>query len=490
MNVGFNSKGSVLFKEKKISDTTLFLLISIGFFVIFVFFSASMYMVTTLLRSVMWGVIATIMFIVITLPILYNRRMPLVIYENGLDAPISVLKFTQRKKRFCPFSNIKNIYPKYVNIGGAERFVGFTVITRNEEKIDITEMEESKLKKIEETIKTSVKEQWKSLYVNHPYIGFEELQRMSMQLKRSKKSVWIEGFGIILLSFVFFTLSLAVITNLFFIFIVTPACIFAILIGTSRITLYYQALTNYKKIIKTDPALMKAVSISPKIEIKDEDPLQKVKKFNRKDWVGLERSINDRRPLYFMLIGFITMIIAMAVQSLVSFMLFGFILFGGMGIMMSALLFVPRLTKDIELVRKIIKQELRSGEKILPNTFNIQRGFINMVPFREAPKYNSEQWMKLVRSSKLRNEKYMAFLMVLLTAGIAFSIVLPISLDLPGYVGLGIMTIVMITILGHMFTSVARLNILRAIEAFEEESKKKVIPQEYRSKIYTGWRSL
>lgn len=483
------SKGPILFKERRMNNLAIFLLMLLGYLVCFVL--SVLWLIRTsddFAYSAFWGAALTLMMVAITIPFLLMRRFPLVIYEKGFDAPIPLSKFLQRNKRFVEFSSIESIHPEYVSTFGTSRLGGYSVITSDGSKIDIRDIDEGRLRTIRDTLKSVLKDKWRSLYADAPYLGFEELQRMREQLSRPKRSVWIEGLGIIFLLYGFLFASIFIFP-LLLVMILVVISLFGILFEVSRMSFYYIALENYKKAVEWDPSLKGLLSSSLRAEIDERSPLERAERFTEEDWKRLERSIHNMRPWYFMLAGLLVMVTATILGRTVPYSLFSAILFSGLAVLLSSLLFLPRMTKDIELVKSLIELELKQGRRILPGWFRVRPGILKLLPFREAPRYSDEQWVKLVRGSKMKDERRFAAILVLFVSLILVSIALPRAFGLPKYIGMAVFAISMITLVSYIFVNAGRASMLQSILTFEEQSGQKVIPEKYRSQMFKGWRA-
>ena len=486
-------KGRVLFSDKKISNKVVVLLAIAGYSATFIFYMLMTLSLTEdLLDTMVWGIMLVAIVAGATLPVVLVRPSPLTIYENGIDRPIPTYRFSEQKNRYLSFDRLKRIHPLYISVSTVSRLGGLTFVSVEEEESDYRDMEENKVKTVKETLMQALKDTWESVYIDTPYLTFNEIQQMRQQLSRSKASVWIEGLGIGALSFAMFI----VVTFFFYSFTLIMAfmmvAMFGTLIGVGRITSYYAALANYKKAASKNPDLQKILSASPDIEIDEEDVLKRVEKFTEKDWRGLEKSIHDVRYIYVFAFGFTIMFIGMAVGLAlpedIDYYGYPGITFIGVAIGMSSMVFVPRIQKDIRLVRSLIEKELELEKRFLPEWFEIKHGLPFNLPFRTAPNLSDEEWRRLVRASRLRDQKFLLIVMIVFTFVLLLGVAFIALADLPAYVELPVLFGVAFAPMGYILFMGRGVALLTAIETFEDHSQQKIIPSEFRSQISKSWK--
>jgi hypothetical protein len=482
------TKGRILFKEEKISNLTVMVLVLVGMVVNFLLTTLwSNSWLDNMQDSLILGAETTIMIAVIALPFVLARRFPLVIYEMGFEAPIIVLKLLQRNRRFVGYHDIKSFHPEYVSNYGVTKLGGYTVITSKGEKIDIRDIDESKLKSIKKTFISALGDRWDELYVDVPFLGYKELQSMQLQLARSKTGVWIEGLGTMSFSLFFLVFSLMVLGPSFMI-IAILFTFFLWMVGAARLTSYYMALASYKKAVLKDPSLLSTITTHKGVKVEDPNPLKKIESFTAKDWERLQRSIHSLRPWYLIVFGWIVMFIGLPAHDFIPYEVSILIVGSGMAIMMSALLYIPKLTKDTELVKLLVEQEVKLNRRIMPEWFTTRTRILTFLPFRHKPQYTDEEWRKLVSASKFRNEGRTAALVAGMVSMLILAIALPEAFGFPGYSGLIVIALVMGGFLGYLYVYGGRFSTLRAIMDYEEQSGKSVVPEKYRSLIVKGWK--
>lgn len=482
-------KGVILFEERKISNLLALSLVGAGYVASFAFGYLAYYSVLEdVTESLSWATIVTVMTVSISLPFVLMRRYPLVIYEKGLDAPVFLYKFSQRGKRFLPFSKIKSIHPEYIDTFGVSKLGGYSIVTTEDGKIQILDVDENKLRTVRSALQSALGDKWDSLYIETPSLGFEEIQRLRQQLSRSKKSVWTEGLGIISISFVLAILSMFLFSSALVFLVMIMVSLFGMIIGISRIAVYYASLSTYKRAVAKDPSLEKVISAPVKVSPEEFEPIRRVQNYTDEDWRKLEKRIHEYRPWLLILTGFVVLIVGTLLRHSLSFVVYSILLLAGMATMMGAILFVPGLTRSTELVKALVEIELREGKRIMPSWFRTRRRFTSMLPFREVPSFGDREWRKLVRGSRFRDERRMAAFVSLLVSLIILSLVIPRVLSIPRFVGLVIFAFSMGCSILYLFVYGSRASTLRAIEEFEEQSGKKIIPERYRSQIFKGWK--
>ncbi|MHA2136111.1 MAG: hypothetical protein ACW99J_19800 [Candidatus Thorarchaeota archaeon] len=471
------TKGRILFKEEKLSNLTVMVLVLVGMVVNFLLTTLwSNLWRDNMQDSMVFGAQTTIMITVISLPFVLARRFPLVIYEMGFEAPIIVLKFLQRNKRFVGYHDIKSLHPEYISNYGVTKLGGYTVITTEGEKIDIRDMDESKLKSIKKTFISALGDRWDKLYVDVPFLGYKELQSMQLQLARSKTSVWIEGLGTMSSSLFFLMFSLIVLSPSFMIISVLFT-FFLWMVGFARLSSYYMALASYKKAVLKDPSLVSVITTHRKVKIEHLNPLKKIESFTAKDWERLQRSIHSLRPWHLIVFGSIVMFIGLPVYDFIPYEVSMLIVVSGIAIMMSALLYMPGLTKDTELVKQLVEQEVKLNRRIMPEWFKTRTRILTMLPFRHKPQYTDEEWRKLVSASKFRNEGRTAALVAGMVSMLILAVALREAFGFPKYSVLIMIALVMGGFLGYLYVYGGRFSTLRAIMDYEEQSSKSVVPE-------------
>ncbi|MHA1962650.1 MAG: hypothetical protein ACW99U_20860 [Candidatus Thorarchaeota archaeon] len=492
------TKGRILFEEKKISARVLLIVMVFSLLLLAILFTFFIHRVgyeESLAISVLWGASFSLFLLVFGVAQLAARRQPLTIYENGFDAPILTYKTLGKDSRFVPYPQIRSIHPIYVSPMGPAVFVGYTVITLDGNKYVISALEGSKRKGIEEALKSALQNRWDSLHTESPHLEPDQLKRLRKTLSRSKRDVWAEGVGLALVSLLFLVFFVMQSPGLMFVAFGIIIWMQFPLIGMVRVMTYYRALAYYEKVVKLDPTLKRLISSSEKLDVKGEDPLEVVKDYTEEDWRQLERDIHEKRHWVVVAAGFAVMLASLALSFRLDldFIAINVLLFTGIAIMLSSLAFTPKVTKDRTLVRSLVELELEEGRRILPPWFVRVKKFGTSMPFREAPEFNDDEWMKLVRASKFRDEKRLLAFMALLSIAIVASIALPRVSGLPPQLRtlLGMLTFFTSfgLLMGYFIMNIERLGTLRSIESFEDKSGQKVIPSKYRDRISRDWKA-
>lgn len=486
-----SAKGRVLFKEEKLGSRELVIMIVLASAATFVI----MFFVFLMVEddpaiSAVFSVFFTFVIVLMGLQLLATRSQPLTIYEKGFDDPRPFLKSLGIKDRYIPFSDIGSIHPIHMNVFGTSKFVGYSIIITEERKIEIRDVDETKLQTIRKNIEFAMKGDWESKYVDAPYLGFKEMKKMKKQLARSKRSVLAEGFGLIGVSFGFFVVSGALFSYTPIFLVASPVGLIGTLFGVMRMMSYFTAITNYRVALKHDPSLERLMRVSKDIETREVEPLKAVWGFTDEDWRRLERSVHDRRPWYLMIAGFIILLISIMLRPT----LLGVVLLvTGLCVLMSPIAFIPRLERDVKLVKSLVEIELRDGKRIMPEWFETGKGFSSSIALRKAPEHSDAEWRKLVQASKMRSEKGMVVLMILFMAGLltsfALTIVLARAFHLPRIVYLGVLSVFIFIPIFLLIVIARRKHRLDSVESFEEKTGQEVIPEKYRSQIVKSWKA-
>ncbi|MHA1952001.1 MAG: hypothetical protein ACW987_19315 [Candidatus Thorarchaeota archaeon] len=248
------------------------------------------------------------------------------------------------------------------------------------------------------------------------------------------------------------------------------------------------ALASYKKAVLKDPSLVSVITTHRKVKIEHLNPLKKIESFTAKDWERLQRSIHSLRPWHLIVFGSIVMFIGLPVYDFIPYEVSMLIVVSGIAIMMSALLYMPGLTKDTELVKQLVEQEVKLNRRIMPEWFKTRTRILTMLPFRHKPQYTDEEWRKLVSASKFRNEGRTAALVAGMVSMLILAVALREAFGFPKYSVLIMIALVMGGFLGYLYVYGGRFSTLRAIMDYEEQSSKSVVPEKYRALIAKGWK--
>lgn len=483
-------KGRVLYEEKKISSRTVLVLLVLGEVGGF-FFGYSMMQGTGGGLDLFLGAFFALILFITFLPFALLRHHPLVIYERGFDAPVPVHKFSEARERFVPFSDVDKVHPEVVETYWTTLPRGFTILTKEGRRIDIVEVIEPKVRAIRTHLESALGDSWGSVLVEAPYVGYDELQKLEAILSRSAWTVYAEAIGVMAFAFVFNFAAMIVYSD-FGLFMMSGVVLFvAIMFGALRIASYHAARAKYKRAVSADPTL-KGMFSSMGIDLAYDDPLEMAERFTDADWRRLDRSVRDKRVYVVMGTGIAVMAVSFIVRSLgqrldLLYSLFLVLLFLGMGIMMSSLLFVRKMSKDSELLSNIVKLELKRGTRILPDWFEVKGGLGGSRVFRDPPRLTDEEWEKLVSASRVRDEKHRIVFMVPLMIMMPLALVLLLFLPVPAILGFGILMTVVMSTMVYIWTVGSRNAKLMAIEAYEEHSGEEVIPERYRKRITGGF---
>lgn len=485
-------KGRILYEEKKIGSRLIlivFLLSILGPFAFYMMLSNSWGGISGF--DVAMGLFLLFILLIMMLPIFYARRHPIVIYEKGFDAPVSIMKFSEARDRFVPYSEIDRIHPEVADVSGRIVPRGFTVITKDGRRIEIFEIMESKVRDIKKKLAAALGDAWNRVYVDAPYVGFDELQKIESILSRSRLGIYLEAVGVAAFAIALSFVCMVVLQDFTLVLVSTVVLIIGTMFAAMRIQYYRSSLAKCKRAVRADPTL-EGMLRSMGVRVKYENPVEKAKRYTAADWRRLHDEVNSLRPYIVMATGFVITMVAVSLVFVsdiidVPFVLFLFLLFLGLGVVMSSMIFVRRMSEAWDFVKVLIEEELKRGTRILPDWFELRSRFGGPGILREPPRYTDEEWEKIVSASRIMDEKHRALLMVVFLLGTFVPIVLIIVLDLPFAVFVAVFSFTMAIIFYCSYTTGRWAWVLQSIEEYEAQSGQKVIPERYRSRIVKGW---
>lgn len=479
-------KGPVIFEEQVFNRKLVLPLLVLGYVLTFIYFYT---MFTWLLGPFYeyWHYVigGTLVFIPLTLPVFYQLKHPLVVYEEGFDEPLPVLKFTE-KDRFVPFSNVKNIYPEYSKFQGPTERTGLTILLSSGRKVEIQKPRGDELDDIISSFKKALGDRGEEVYKDRPYLGLDEVRDIKNRLSKPKALVYSGGAAAVILPFTLLLIGLWSSLSEFTLMIFFAFVMVSTMVGLNIIMKYKKAEATYEQVSRKSPEETEEVFHSLEVDV-EKTPLERVESYNHDDWKTLQKEINTKKYFYAIIIGFIITGIGVIginfynMNSLIVAVILGIL------IMHSPLYFGRKQRKKKKLVSEIIEEELKNDRDILPDCFEIKTRW--NVPRREPPKFSSEKWEKLVDASHVISPIRMAIFMTLTIVGMAFFLVGLIFLDLNIFLVLGVVMIFWALHFGRFMLQMHRKNILDGILDYEEMSGERVIPDEYRDDIFRGWKS-
>ncbi|MFP4143466.1 MAG: hypothetical protein ACLFSM_00720 [Thermoplasmata archaeon] len=422
-------------------------------------------------------------FIPITLPVFYRLKYPLVIYEEGFDEPVPVLK-SKEEERFVPFSEVKNIYPEYSKIQGPLERTGLTVLLSSGKKVKIQKSREKELDEMVSSFRRALGDRWKEVYIDRPYLGMEEIRDIKNRLSKPKGLVYGAGAMAVIVPFVILLIGLWTSIDDFTLMIFFAFVMVSAMFGMNIIMKYKKAEATYEQVSQRSPEKTEEVFQSIDIDV-EEDQLKSIERYTHDDWKKLQKEINTNRYLYMIIIGVALFGIGVVGVNLYNGMsLIGLIALGLL-LMHLPLYFGRKQRKKKKLVSEIIEEELKNDRSILPDWFEIKTRW--NVPIRDTPKYPPVKWKKLVSASRVISPVRMAIFMSVTLAGMAAFLVSVIFFDLNLFLLLGVMMVFWLLHFSRFFLQLHRKNILEGIMDYEEMSGERVIPDEFRDDIYRGW---
>ncbi len=477
-------KGSVVFKEEVFNRKLVLPLAIAGYGLTFLYFYFTFtYLLGSFSEYALEMTAGTLVFIPVTLPVLYRLKYPLIIYENGFDEPTSILKFN-KDQRFIPFQKVKNIYPKYGKPQGPTEMTGLTIILSDGKKVEIQEFRDKKLNKIIDSFREAIGKGWEHFYVDRPFLGYEELKEIKEQLAKSKALVYAKGIAAIGIPFSVLIFALFSSVDQLTIIILYGAVMVSVFVGINIVMKYKKAKTRYEQLVKKSPDKKKDIFGSIDVDV-EKDASEKIDNYTHKDWKELEEMINTKKYLYIIGLG-----AGITTGSLILNVLFDNELIVGIAMIGVAVLHAPiyfgrKQYKKKKLVKDLVEKELKEDKKILPDWFEIKSRW--NLPMREAPEFSRSKWKKLVKSSHVIKPTRMALFMSGAMVGIAFFLIGLLMIELNIFLLLALLLTFWALYFGHFILEMYRKNVLDSVLDYEEMSGEKVIPEEHREKIYTGW---
>ncbi len=474
-------KGKVIMEEKKIPMTAIVVL----FILAFVVYAAFMFWLFCPGYCFLFLMMLFLILPFMGFPLV--RKYPIIIYENGFDAPLEAYKVLMGEKRFVPFSNIKKIQP-YLNImASSQGVLGYVVSTTDGREIKMIDPITGG-KTYEEGLKKGLGKRWERLYSPEPYGLLDGFNEEKMRKCLSKKGRWRIALAYVAILLIIPTIFLVPFMDEYFIlfliflfgaYIGGPVGVI-IIMGRSICIRRYELIARFKPDI--------ARSVKPEEE--DITAVDMAKKFRKKDWERLHRTLSVN-PVWLLVIGFIIMVVGMFIDEHEGMNLIAFYLFAsGMALLAIAVPMVFLVGSKMIILRSIIEEEHRSGERIIPDYFVIPKWMEHWLPYRDAPNFTDEEWEKIADNALPFGEKDIALMMTLFVSlfFLGFiSMILFSRVGLPDFVGL--ISFFALTFLPLLFfmRTIKYKAISRKILTYEEETGEKVIPEKYRKRIESAF---
>ena len=472
-------KGKVIMEEKKIPMIVI-LVLSLLAFVVYAAFMFWLFCPGY-----------CFLFLMVLFPILpfmafpLARKYPLIIYEQGFDAPLETYRILKGEKRFVPFSDVKKIQP-YLNLASSQGVLGYVVSTMDEREIKMLDPMTGG-KTYEEGLKKGLGKRWERLYSPEPYGLLDDFNEEKMRKCLSKKRKWttiLARLGILL---IIPTLVLIPFIDEYFILFVI--FLFGAFIGGPFGIIFLiernTCMKKYELIARFRPDIARRV----KPEKDEVTSVDMARKFGKKDWKRLQKSLSVN-PFLIMVIGFLPLFAGMLLTDYEGVELVGFYLFVfGMALLAIAIFIVFLVESKIIFLKSIIEEEHRTGKRIIPDYFVIPKWMEHWLPYRDAPNFTEDEWAKIVENAIPLGEREMAFIIILITSSMLLGFV---SLMIFSRIGLDFMGTVLFFTLPFLslliMMPIAKYKVIsRKLIAYEEETGEKVIPEKYRKRIESAF---
>jgi len=467
-------KGKLIMEEKKLSGKTILLLVVL----VSLIYGALMFWVFC-----PGGCLLFLLMLIMVLPYILisplGRRYPIIIYENGFDAPLEVYKVLKGEKRFVPFGDIKKIRPYYGL--SSQDIIGYVVITTDGREIKMLDIMNWG-KTYEEGLKKGLGKRWERLYSPEPYGLLDNLDEEKMRKCLSKKREWVTIVGYIPLLFMIPVLLLLPFMDRFFI-------LFAVLLSVAFIGSGFGMLVimerrdckkKYDLIARFRPDIAKRLKHSGGTL----NSVDMARNFDKKDWKRIQRLFLVN-PFLLMGIGILLIIIGISVEFTDSIAFYLFV--AGMALISIAIVIVLMIESKEAFLKSIIEEEHRTGERIIPDYFVIPKWMEFWMPYRDAPDLTEKDWKRIVKNAAPIGEKEFVLITVILTSSVILAFLLfmlLLNLGFPTIFGIGVLFV--LTFLPLIWFKLRRahyFNMARKLLAYEEETGEKVIPEKYRKRI-------
>lgn len=222
-----------------------------------------------------------------------------------------------------------------------------------------------------------------------------------------------------------------------------------------------------------------------------EDPFEVATSLTEDDWKRLERCVNSHTSEWTLPIAAIVMtlsfpVMAVAIWCNVSPLLALVMVIPASVIFYAGWKMMDKGIDDHHLLSRLLREELTSGVRIVPEWFRIDYKVLPTTFYREPPDYTDAEWEKLTRATRTYGKRFLLIL-------IPFMIISGLILALPSLMGIDrlwsliAMTPLLWYVIIHATIAAFRSEKISILLAMEELTGREFIPRLHRARIGKTW---
>ena len=485
-------KGRILFEEKRISLKGMWSIILSSYFLSFmliVVFSKRLDL--SVLKAYFGLVLLTSPLIIY--PIFQRERM--LLYEKGFYAPYDSFHLLIGKICFISYEEIRYITPYYRN--GLAKGMGFSVITKNGERIHIPDVKDRDGVRVLDVLKEILGDKWDETYSEFPVLTEKEKKSLERKILKSDRRLFSEAFLLMISPLSLFVIG-HFLNSIVLKFVGIFLLIFSIFSGLVIVfDRYYKIKTAqkiYQKMPKNHPMYPFFTKLSenrPEIKKKEflvGNPVEEAKRFTSEDWKRLSSLITGNplrnlasEILVIALFGvFVFGCFLIRWDSSIYIFLLFFIFLG---------LFIVSSSKGDEailFINEVIRYEHESKERIIPDWFRIDNAEKKGIMFRDRPQYTDEMWEKIFSHWWIATQRIAISLLLLALFTFFFGI--GMSFSIPNHHLCPIISAILLAILlfgSLVIKKYSDADVVALVLEYEGKTGERVIPEKYRGIAYT-----
>lgn len=471
-----------IYIEHKVPLDEKLLLMLLG---IFVFNAVFMHLDVGVGRGgfAVWNIIligGTFGFIIIIMLIIQTRQV--VIEEDGITLSTSFYEARFKKKPVrLGLSDITKVHPDYFFNRNEKdlKKVGFELVSVDGQvgTILLVGPSAASTDDVKDALAKAFGSRWEQIYTEEPYIDEVRWKKIGHYSKKSYASVSMKFAALLFIPYFFILfLILSVPALSFGLYLLFSMGSMAILIlgmifGLKRMRKWVEASTIKARMELLD-YMRKRAPISTFEETKEKTVFEPDKhlRMTEREWRDVERRIAQGRPLaYVMTASAVFFIIAFlgarAIESLI--LLIPATL--SFAVLMISVFYSMRITQAYALVKKAAEHELRTGEQVLPENFNIPKSWFLYIS--REPIELTEEEKAFAQRIKDQGEMLIAKQMIVMMVAMFLPMIIFFTLDPFGgtwYRLYVFMAGIMGPVLVFMFYSMSRQRIAQKVKQAEE----------------------
>ncbi len=470
---GDENRGRLLLKEKKMSGRKIAALAV----PIFTTYSIIVYLALCPHHCFMFLFLFLIQFAFVR--IVMARPYPFAVYENGFDRPLDIKRTLKGEKRFIPFSDVKKIWPYYDRHSPSTIGVsGYIIETVDDRRIGLIDTLNGP-ELYEAGLRAGLGKKFDMLYDPEPPHLLSVQDRVRKCVSRRKKWPLILAYAASGLM-VPFLILMPLLWEHPFVFIIFLA---SALIGAALAPIAVVGDTVCRKYYHFIARFRPDVADSIRSETGVSTDYEEAREFGEKDWRRLQNilSLNPFIPM-----GAGILIFSLSMGDFIPGELSHYLLYIGLATMFLAYPIILLTQSKVDFLTRVIDEERRTGEKIIPDDFRIPRWIQFMLPYLRPPEFSERRWKRIADDALPMDEESLILHMILITAFLLLGLIVPALLSHMGFRGplnfLIFLSFVIFPLIWYRMKLNCR-NIARKLLIYEKETGEKVIPDRYRKRI-------